>query len=264
MAPGTSIRRQPISAGQPAEQIDGRDHRPALAVQLGEGRQAAACCRGPRARRSWPAACPPHAGRRSPDDRQTGRRSRSSGGSADRCPARGDSRPTRTCRSDRAAAWCGCRARRAAGRPAAAIDQQVPIADARMELKSLAAQFLLGGLRCSSAASAEEMWPGREALHHLVFDGDQIAADGPIVRAQLDSLGGGLQGGPAGEMLDRVVAQQAQIGRVGAGRQASRAYGWRGRPRRPPPRRPSPESWRPEAASCRRATLAARRRNRRE
>ena len=36
---------------------------------------------------------------------------------------------------------------------------------------------------------------GSEALHRLVFDGDQIAACGPIVRSQLDPLGGGLDGG---------------------------------------------------------------------
>ena len=63
------------------------------------------------------------------------------------------------------------------------------------------------------------MWPAVKALHHLVFDGDQIAADGPIVRSQFDSLGGGLQRRPAGEMFQRVVAQQAQVGRVGARRQ---------------------------------------------
>lgn len=58
---------------------------------------------------------------------------------------------------------------------------------------------------------------GGEIAHGLVFDGHQIAADGPIVGAQCDSLGGGFEGSAAGEMLQGVVAEQAEAGDVGAG-----------------------------------------------
>ena len=41
---------------------------------------------------------------------------------------------------------------------------------------------------------------GREVAHHLVFDRDQIAANGPILRAELDALRGGFHRRPAGEV----------------------------------------------------------------
>ena len=47
---------------------------------------------------------------------------------------------------------------------------------------------------------------GSEVLHDLVFDGDQIASNRPIFRAQLDPLRGSLQRRASGEVLARVVA----------------------------------------------------------
>ena len=105
-----------------------------------------------------------------------------------------------------------------AGRPVAAIYHQVAIAHARIKLEFRAAELFLGGFHEQGRLGRGDV-PGRKALHHLVFDSDQVAADGPIVRAEFDSLGGRFQGRPAGEMRERVVAQQAQVGRIRARRQ---------------------------------------------
>ncbi len=104
-------------------------------------------------------------------------------------------------------------------RPArAAVHHQVAIAHARVKLEFRAAELFLGGFHERGRLGRGDL-PGRKALHHLVFDGDQIAADGPIGRAEFDSLRGRFQGRPAGEMRERVVAQQAQVGRIRARRQ---------------------------------------------
>ena len=57
---------------------------------------------------------------------------------------------------------------------------------------------------------------GGEILHHLVFHRNQVAADRPIIRPHGDSLGRGLQGRPAREVLKRIVTEQAEVRHVGA------------------------------------------------
>ncbi len=61
-----------------------------------------------------------------------------------------------------------------------------------------------------------------EVAHLLVFDRDQVAADGPVVGTQADAQGRGLQWGPAGVNDERVVAEQAQGGHVTGRRQRGR------------------------------------------
>ena len=105
-----------------------------------------------------------------------------------------------------------------AGRAAAAINQQVAIADAGKKLEPVVAQFLLRRLS-SSAASAVEIWPAVKLF---------ITWSSIVTRLQRTAQSSGpssipwaaaSNGGAAGEMLERVVAQQAQIGHVGARRQ---------------------------------------------
>ena len=121
---------------------------------------------------------------------------------------------------------------------AAAVDQQIAIADARHELPTAAgSQAVPGQWPSSAVASSVEIWPAVKS---------RIVWSSTVTRLQriAQSLGPswialrrGFQRGPAGEVLQRVVAQQAQIGHVRAGRQTK-------------PARDSPAPRRPRAAKA--------------
>jgi hypothetical protein len=103
------------------------------------------------------------------------------------------------------------------------IDQQIAVADAGDELQPIAVvlvlgEFFLGGGQQFAGFFRRDV-PGREIAHRLIFDRDQVAANGPIVLAQRNALRRGFQRRPAGEMFQRVVAEQTEIGHVGAGGQ---------------------------------------------
>ena len=112
------------------------------------------------------------------------------------------------------------RKRRRLFRPA--IHQQIAIADAGIKLQPLAADAVPAPWPSRSRGFLGRNMPGGEIAHRLVFDRHQIAANGPIVRAKLNSLRRGFQRRTAGEMLHRVVAEQAQARDIGTGRQRRR------------------------------------------
>ena len=87
-----------------------------------------------------------------------------------------------------------------------------------MEMESIPAQIFLHGFHQFRRLGRRDL-PGGEAFHHLIFDRDQIAADGPIVGPEVDALGGCLQRGSARVMFHGIVAQQAEVGRIGPGGQ---------------------------------------------
>src|SRR5262249_37416835 len=88
-----------------------------------------------------------------------------------------------------------------------AKDQNVAIADAGMKLKSSSghrsAQLRLDSLdQCRAVLVCDVA--SREIAHLLVFDGDEIAADGPVVWPEWDAHGRGFQRGPPRVNLQRV------------------------------------------------------------
>ncbi len=103
----------------------------------------------------------------------------------------------------------------------AAADHQIAIADAGVELHLVAAQLLLRGGEQRTGFVGRDV-SGRELAHHLIFDRDQIAAHGPIVRPQRDSLRRGFERRAAGEALQRVVAEQTEARDIRARRQRLR------------------------------------------
>ncbi len=89
-----------------------------------------------------------------------------------------------------------------------AVDQQVAVAHSRKKLPGAISQHLLGRLQ-QFACFGRRNVSGGEVPHDLPFHRHQIAANGPIVRPQLNALCGRLQRGAATEIRVRVVAQQA-------------------------------------------------------
>ena len=97
-------------------------------------------------------------------------------------------------------------------------DQQVAVADARVELEPAASHLFLqraqqrGGVFAGNVA-------GGEVAHHLLLDGHQVAPHGPVGRPEFDPLRRRFERRAAGVVLVRVVAQEAEVGHVGARRQ---------------------------------------------
>jgi len=60
--------------------------------------------------------------------------------------------------------------------------------------------------------------PGGEAPHDLVVNRHEIAADGPVVGAEFDPLGGSLEWRAAAVISHGIIAQQAKIGHIRASR----------------------------------------------
>ena len=89
-------------------------------------------------------------------------------------------------------------------------------------------------------------------------EGAEIAADGHVLRPQLEAHAGGLQRPAADQVLDRIVAEQAQVSRPAAGRNARGDRDTCFPGRRVLPGRPDWGSWRPPVPSVRPARSAGR------
>ena len=98
-------------------------------------------------------------------------------------------------------------------------DQQVPIADSGQESQRVGTGLLLERGkqgRCFLGGNVA----GRKVAHDLVLNGDQVATYGPIAAFQSDALCGSFQRSTARIMGERIIAQQAQVGRIGPGGQS--------------------------------------------
>ena len=123
--------------------------------------------------------------------------------------------------------WGGPHIHRERGRPlGSSPDQQVAIAHAGDEFEAVAAEFRLRGREQLGRFFGRNMI-GREVLHRLILDGHEIATNGPILFTQLNALGSRLDWRAAGEVGERVVAEEAHIADFGAGGQGSSACGKR-------------------------------------
>ena len=203
--------------GQPAEQIDGGDHRPANAIKLLERFQSRRAALAPQ----------PDVGDRPlsglPPGLVDGVIGKHRLACAHQLRQQAAARAARVAVED---ALIGqivrCSGAGIASERGRADHQQIAIADPRQEPQRVAADLLLergkqgGGLGGGNMA-------GGEVAHDLVFDRDHVAADGPVAAGQGDALRGGFQGSAARVMGQRIVAQQAEVGRVGAGRQSGRS-----------------------------------------
>ena len=94
---------------------------------------------------------------------------------------------------------------------------QVPVTEARIEADVGVVDFglevgdQLGAFVGGDVAGA--------VVGHLVFvEGDQIAAEDPVVALEADALSGGLEGGAAGVVLAGIVTEQGHLGDIAAGR----------------------------------------------
>ena len=86
----------------------------------------------------------------------------------------------------------------------------------------------------------------------------EVAADGHVLRPQLEADAGGLQRPAADQVLDRIVAEQAQVAGSAAGGDARRDRDTCSPGRRAGPGRRGWGSWRPPVRSVRPARSAAR------
>src|SRR5262245_45578677 len=75
--------------------------------------------------------------------------------------------------------WLGLRRR--GERRGSAMHEDVAIADAGMEFEAIAAELRLNGLDERAAVLVGDV-AGGEVAHQAVFDGDEIAPNGPVVR----------------------------------------------------------------------------------
>ena len=99
---------------------------------------------------------------------------------------------------------------------AAAVDEEVAVADTFIECPSgiIGDEFLhLGDELCGEGVG--DLSCG-EAGHRVVEDGDEVAADGPVVRSEFDALCSGFEGGAAGVELEGAVAEEAHGADVAA------------------------------------------------
>ena len=100
---------------------------------------------------------------------------------------------------------------------ASAVEQQVAVTHAGLELPvRISAAGPLEGFDQFACDVAGDL-AGGEALHPAVFDGDQIAANRPILGREFDPLRSGLQRRPAGVVDQRVVAEEAHRADVASG-----------------------------------------------
>src|SRR5262249_33645884 len=97
------------------------------------------------------------------------------------------------------------------------VDQHVSILNARMELEAPAAdgaaQLFVDGGHESGAIRIMDVTRG-EVVHSAFADRDQIAADRPVGRTELEAHRHRLEWGPAGVDGERIVAKQTEGGDV--------------------------------------------------
>ena len=149
----------------------------------------------------------------------------------------------------------------------AAVDEDVAVADAGMELKPAAgdraAESRVDCLDQRAAVLAGDV-AGREVAHLPVLDRHEIAADGPVVGAEGNAHRGRFERRAAGVDLR---ADRSRTGSAWPRRwpeSATAARCWTGRRRRCGRCGPCSACGRPATASCRPESLAARRHSRRE
>ena len=111
------------------------------------------------------------------------------------------------------AEWCLCPG-------GATVEKEITVADAGGELPAgevgeVGGEPLLAGGQERRRFFGRDM-PGGEILHHAGGDRDEVTAHGPVIGPQLDPLGGCLERRPAGEEAERVVAEEAHAGHLGA------------------------------------------------
>ena len=116
----------------------------------------------------------------------------------------------------------GAKRSRHAGR--ASIEKEIAVADAGGELPAgevgeVGGEPLLAGCQKRCRFFGRDM-PSGEILHHAGGDRDEVTAHGPVIGPQLDSLGGRLERRPSREKTERVVAEEAHAGHLGAGGKA--------------------------------------------
>ena len=99
-----------------------------------------------------------------------------------------------------------------------AVQQQVAVTDPRMKFPGRAAALIFLQPLNQLASQVAGNLCGREAPHSPVGDVDQVAADGPVERTQLDSLGGRLDRRTARVEALRVVAEEAHRPHIAARR----------------------------------------------
>ena len=104
---------------------------------------------------------------------------------------------------------------------ALAPHQQVAIADAGIELERLVRYLLVHVGDDAGRRLAVDVSGGIVRHRHLLAragQGDQVHAEGDIVRCQLHAHRGGLQRGTAGVVAAGIVTEQAQVAHVRSGR----------------------------------------------
>jgi hypothetical protein len=96
------------------------------------------------------------------------------------------------------------------------VHQQIAVADPGIELQLAARQFALQVVDEALGELVGDL-AGGETFHHAVLNRDKVAANRPVVGAQLNSLGGGFERRAAGVEFERVVSKQAHRRHVAAG-----------------------------------------------